>query len=55
MNDCFRPSQEDIDWAKRVLDAVASSRGSVVALDGQMIDSPLILVAERILGDVEEP
>ncbi len=55
VNDCFRPSQEDIDWAKRVLDAVASSRGSVVALDGQMIDRPLILMAERILGDREEP
>ncbi len=43
-----------IDWAKRVLDAVASSRGSAVALDGQMIDGPLILMAERILCDAEE-
>ena len=55
VNDCFRPSQEEIDWAKRVLDAVASSSGSVVALDGQMIDRPLILMAERILCNVEEP
>ncbi len=55
VNDCFLPSQEEIDWAKRVLDAVASSGGSVVALDGQMIDRPLILMAERILCDVEEP
>ncbi len=55
VNDCFRPSPEEIDWAKRVLDAVASSGGSVVALDGQMIDRPLILMAERILSEGEEP
>jgi len=54
VNDCFRASQEEIDWANRVLDAVASSGGSVVALDGQMIDGPLILMAERILRDGEE-
>ena len=55
VNDCFRPRQEEIDWAKQVLDAVASSGGSAVALDGQMIDRPLILMAERILCDAEEP
>jgi len=54
VNDCFRPDREEIDWAKRVLDAVTSSKGSVVALDGQMIDRPLILMAERILCDSEE-
>ena len=55
VNDCFRPSQEEIDWAKRVLDAVESSSRSVVALDGQMIDRPFILKAERILSEAEEP
>ncbi len=55
VNECFRPTPEEIDWAKRVLDAVESSKGSVVALDGQMIDRPLILMAERILSEGGEP
>jgi citrate lyase subunit beta/citryl-CoA lyase len=38
------------DWARRVLDAVATSQGAAVAVDGKMVDLPVILKARRILG-----
>ncbi|SDE21217.1 HpcH/HpaI aldolase/citrate lyase family protein [Paraburkholderia lycopersici] len=37
-------------WAQRVLDAVQASAGAAVALDGKMVDMPVILKARRILG-----
>ncbi|WP_419689885.1 HpcH/HpaI aldolase/citrate lyase family protein [Burkholderia theae] len=36
-------------WARRVLEAVDASGGAAVALDGKMIDAPVILKAQRIL------
>lgn len=37
-------------WARRVLDAVDASEGAAVAVDGKMVDMPVILKARRILG-----
>ena len=48
----FTPTHEEIQKARRILAASeeASSRGSgVVALDGKMIDRPVVLRAERTL------
>lgn len=50
VNAGFAPSAEEVQWAQRVLDAVQSSRGAVVAMDGKMIDAPLIALARRILS-----
>ncbi|MEP6941932.1 MAG: CoA ester lyase [Betaproteobacteria bacterium] len=44
----FAPSAEEIDWARRVLAAVASGRGAV-AVDGKMVDRPVVLKARDIL------
>jgi citrate lyase subunit beta/citryl-CoA lyase len=44
------PSDADVQWASDVL--TASSDGSVVVRDGQMIDRPVLLRAERILARV---
>lgn len=46
----FSPGQNDILWAKRVLEAAALANGAAVALDGKMIDRPVILKAEKILN-----
>jgi citrate lyase subunit beta/citryl-CoA lyase len=43
-------TQAEQDWARRVLDAVAASAGAAVAVDGKMVDLPVILKARRILG-----
>jgi len=52
VNACFRPTDEEIAWAKRVLDATAASQGSAVAVDGKMVDVPVIRKAEEILESV---
>ena len=51
VNECFRPSAEDIAWAKRIVEAAAAAKGAAVAVDGKMVDRPVILKAEEILRD----
>ncbi len=48
----FRPSQDDYEWAQRVMAAVATS-ASAVQLDGAMVDVPVIKRAEAIIRDFE--
>jgi len=55
VNACFRPSEDEVAWAKRVLEAVSLSKGSVVKVDGRMVDSPVIRKAEQILNDPTHP
>jgi len=45
----FAPSDDEIDWAERVLGAVQSNRG-VFSLDGKMVDAPVLTHARRILA-----
>lgn len=56
INDAFTPSAEEREWADRVLEAKreadAEGRG-VFAVDGEMIDAPLIAQAERIRDRAE--
>jgi citrate lyase subunit beta/citryl-CoA lyase len=51
VNACFVPNEDEVAWAKRILEAVSRSKGSAVKLDGHMIDTPVIRRAERILND----
>ena len=44
VNTSFSPSEAELDWARRVLDAAA-----VAALDGKMIDRPVIAQAQRLI------
>ena len=52
INDGFTPSEQRIEWARRVVEAAeeadAAGRG-VVAVDGEMIDAPLVAQAEQVL------
>ena len=36
----FAPSEEELAWAHRVLEASARSAGAAVAVDGRMVDRP---------------
>jgi citrate lyase subunit beta/citryl-CoA lyase len=49
VNRSFSPSADEVAWARSVLDAAARSRGGAVAVDGKMIDKPVILRAEALL------
>ncbi len=45
----YLPSNDEVHWAMRVLDAAGLAGGGAVAVDGKMVDKPVMLRAERIL------
>jgi citrate lyase subunit beta/citryl-CoA lyase len=49
VNACYYPSEEEAAWAKRVLAAATAAGGAAVAVDGKMVDRPVILRAEEIV------
>ncbi len=53
VNHGFLPGEQDISWARRVLAAVAASDGAAIAVDGKMIDAPVIALAQRVLSDAD--
>jgi citrate lyase beta subunit len=54
VNRLFAPSEEELAWARRVLEAyeqgLRDGRGAV-ALDGKMVDMPIVRKAERLLSE----
>lgn len=44
----YRPSEESVDWARRLLSHVGDDRG-VTTFEGRMVDGPIYAQAERIL------
>jgi citrate lyase subunit beta/citryl-CoA lyase len=56
INAAFTPTEAERQHARRVVAAFAAAAGAGVAsLDGQMIDRPHLLQAQRILALTEEP
>jgi citrate lyase subunit beta/citryl-CoA lyase len=51
VNAAFAPSADELTWARRVMAAAAESKGAAVALDGRMVDRPVILRAEQIIRE----
>lgn len=47
----FRPTGEEITWAHRIVAAAQAANGAAVAVDGKMVDRPVILKAEEILRE----
>ena len=45
------PSAEQQAWARRVIDAAGSANGAAVAVDGKMVDKPVLLRAEAIMRE----
>lgn len=53
----FAPSPEDLDWARRVVEAyeTASSEGvGAIAVAGELVDRPVVNQARRLLGAANE-
>jgi citrate lyase subunit beta / citryl-CoA lyase len=46
---CFTPSADEIEYAKRVIAADSAAQGAAVQLDGKMIDRPVVMLAQRTL------
>lgn len=57
INRCFLPTQDDIDYAYAVLNAIeeakATGRGAI-ALKGKMIDRPVVLRAQSVIAAEKE-
>lgn len=54
VHDAFAPSQDDVAWAKKVLEAAEDhgiQAGGVIVVDGEMVDVPLVEQARRIIMD----
>ncbi|SCK21747.1 citrate lyase subunit beta / citryl-CoA lyase [Variovorax sp. HW608] len=52
VNQAFEPSEEERAWARRVLAAFEASAGAATALDGKMIDRPVVERARRIMAEL---
>lgn len=49
INAVFRPSDEELDWAKRVVTLSEANGGGILVIDGNMIGPPFVRKARRIL------
>ncbi|SAL09593.1 HpcH/HpaI aldolase [Caballeronia peredens] len=52
VNACYAPSDAELVWANRVLDAFGKANGAAIAVDGKMVDRPVVLRAQTILESV---
>jgi citrate lyase subunit beta/citryl-CoA lyase len=53
VNEGFRPSAQEMVWARRVIEALEVSKGGVAVVDGRMIDRPILLRAQDILKEAQ--
>ncbi|MCO5099301.1 MAG: CoA ester lyase [Burkholderiaceae bacterium] len=51
VNALFAPHEAEIAWARRVLEAAEAAGGGAVAVDGKMVDKPVMRRAEAILRE----
>jgi citrate lyase subunit beta/citryl-CoA lyase len=55
INECFTPSQEEIDYARQVIQTFAEAAGAgTVGLNGKMLDRPHLTQAQRLLAALGE-
>jgi citrate lyase subunit beta/citryl-CoA lyase len=47
---CYRPSQQELKWAARVIDAAAQAEAGAIVVDGKMVDRPVVLQAQKLLA-----
>jgi citrate lyase subunit beta/citryl-CoA lyase len=53
VHQAFAPTAQEVDWAKRVLAAAEAAQGAAVAVDGRMVDRPVILIAQQMLEEAQ--
>jgi citrate lyase subunit beta/citryl-CoA lyase len=55
VNAAFRPTADELAWAQRVVAADAAAQGAAVAVDGKMVDRPVLLRARAMLAAAASP
>lgn len=48
-NAAFSPTEDDVAWARRIVDAYRAAPRGALVVDGQMIDAPIVAQAEQVL------
>jgi citrate lyase subunit beta/citryl-CoA lyase len=51
VHQAFSPTAAELAWAERVVAAAEAAQGGAVALDGGMVDRPVILIAQQMLEE----
>jgi citrate lyase subunit beta/citryl-CoA lyase len=51
----FAPTVAQIEWAKKVIEALASGPLGAIAVDGKLVDKPIALLAETLLAEAALP
>ena len=54
VNDAFSPAASEIAWAQRVVAAAADAQGAAFAVDGKMVDKPVLLRAQALLRQANQ-
>ena len=54
VNAAYRPSADELAWARRVIEAAGSAGGAAVQVDGRMVDKPVLIRAERLLAQLQK-
>jgi citrate lyase subunit beta/citryl-CoA lyase len=54
VNASFCATPEELAWARRVLEAAARSAGAAVAVDGKMVDRPVMMRAQAMIQEAGE-
>jgi citrate lyase subunit beta/citryl-CoA lyase len=49
VNATLSPSESELEWARRVVEAAKARQGEAFSLDGRMVDLPVIRLAEQTL------
>jgi citrate lyase subunit beta / citryl-CoA lyase len=49
VHEAFSFTPAELDWARRVMDAVQASAGAATTVDGKMVDAPVIQSAQQII------
>lgn len=52
VNAAWQPTEDEKKWAKKILEALESNNGGVIAVDGQMVDKPVFERAKQILSSL---
>ncbi|MCL2657121.1 MAG: CoA ester lyase [Betaproteobacteria bacterium] len=47
---CYRPGEQELRWATRVVEAASKASAGAIVLDGKMIDRPVLLRAQQLLA-----
>jgi citrate lyase subunit beta/citryl-CoA lyase len=54
INDGFRPSAAEVDWARRIVAAAAEAGDDALRLEGKLVDRPVIDRARAIVRTVDD-